>query len=510
MISRSAAVAMLRRLASSDVTVIAFGQLLQQALMVITGIAVARMLGSADYGLINIVRNIFTALAILAPIGLDLALLKYMGRASDDTAGAERLVARLRLVVLAINLPVALIGGLGLGRLLMAHIYVYPKFDLMLLVTLLALPVSADLSILGAYYRARGRPGAYALMSSYVQPIARLVLVAAAFWLSPTALAIITINTLQILISAAFVWTHFTLWRRADRNAPTTPLQSAPLRSDWAAVRMVLADSSWMALNLFVYGMMRFVDVLVLGAFAPAKEVGAYAALSTIAQLVQVWPFSASQTLGPNISRHYHAGDVASIRRELNEYIQFAAIVAGYVFAGVAAFGTQLNFVFGKSFVFGPVIALLLPLGWLLSATLAPVGFCLSMTGRHRAELAILTAGGGILLLTCYLFTPLWGSVGAASSVCLTFALINITRFYYVSRTLGFTPGRLLDIFPPIAAAAFAYGAKALVGLMLEPSLLSLLLGCGLYSMAFAALAYLLVMRGDGREAFRRLMFRAS
>jgi O-antigen/teichoic acid export membrane protein len=405
---------------------------------------------------------------------------------------------------------VSLIGGLILGRVLMAHVYMYKNFDLMLLITLVALPISADLSVLGAYYRSRGRPGAYALMSSYVQPIARVVLVAAAFVWAPTALAVITINTLQIAISAAFVWTHFALWRRADRRTAEWRAE-APVSAggDWAAVRMVLSDSCWMAMNMFVYGMMRFVDILVLGAYVPAKVVGAYAALSTIAQLVQVWPFAASQTLGPNISRLYHAGDAAGMKKELNEYIQFASIVASFIFAGVAAFGTQLNFIFGKSFTFDPGIAFLLPLGWLLSATLAPVGFSLSMTGRHRAELVILVAGGVVLVVTCNLFVPLWGAIGAASAVCITFGLINVSRFYYVARTIGFTPGELSDFLPPFAGVALAYGAHELIGLALPSSLVSMLAGCVLYTCAYFGLAYWFIARRGGSQGLQRILFRS-
>jgi O-antigen/teichoic acid export membrane protein len=502
----------LKQLLGSDVAIIAGGQLLLQALTVVTGVAIARMLQSSGYGVVNIVRNIFTALAILAPLGLDLALLKYIGRGDRDLASADRLVARLRLIVLLLNLPIVLIGGLLLGRVLMHHVYPYKQFDIMLTITLLALPISADLAVLSAYYRSRSRPGLFALMTLYVQPIARVLLVALAFTFAPGALAVVAINTLQIAISAIFVWTHYLLWRRqtprpdASASAPPAKPARGPA-SEWALVRSVLGDSIWMAMSLFIYGMMRFVDILVLGAFAPARVVGAYAALSTVAQLVQVWPLATSQTLGPTVSRLYYAGDIKGMRRELSEYIQFASIAAGFIFGGVAAFGTQLDLVFGKSFVFDPGIAFLMPLGYLLSASLAPMGYALSMTGRHRAELVILAIGGVVLIGGCYLLTPHWQAIGAATAVCLTFALINISRFVYVSKTIGFIPGRLVDLVPPVIALALAYAAKALMVATLPHNLLSLLAGCVVYTVAYGSLIALMFLRGEGRQQLQRLLF---
>ncbi len=500
----------LKRLMGSDVAVIAFGQLLQQILTVGTGVAIARMLQSSGYGVVNIARNIFIPLAILAPIGLDAALLKFIGRGDRDLASTKRIVTRLRLIVLAINLPVALLGGLLFGRVLMDHVYRYDQFDLMLTITLLALPISADLAVLGAYYRSRNRPGSFSLMTLYVQLAARVVLVILAMAFAPTTLTVVMINSAQMAISGVFVWVHFGLWNRSDaaKATPAAPVKDPEiLKAERAMTKTILGDSVWMATSMFVYGMMRFVDILVLGAFAPARVVGAYAALSTVAQLVQVWPQATSQTLGPTVSRLYYAGDLQGMKRELSDYLQFASIAAGFIFGGVAAFGSQLDLIFGKSFVFLPGIALLMPLGYLLSATLSPMGFALSMTGRHRAELVILAVGGVVLLGGCYLLAPRWQAIGTAGAVCLAFAVINISRFVYVAKTIGFVPGKLVDFVPPVVAVVVAYLSQKLMVATLPHNLISLMAGCVVYTVGYCGLIYVMFIRGEGRQRLNKLLF---
>ena len=495
-----------RRIFTTDVTVVAGGQLVQQALSLVTGIMVGRMVGAAGYGLINIVRNIYSPLQILAPLGLDLALLKYVGRGDRDLASTNRIVRRLRIIVLSVNLALALITGLGVGRILMGRVYHYPNFDVMLLITMIALPIASDLAVLGAYYRSRGRPASFALLTLYVQPLVRLALIGLAFFVSPTPEAVITIGTLQVAVSAICVGAHFAKWRKADGAEPGAVASVEQSAEERRMVTVILSDSIWMAVSLFVYGMMRFVDILVLGAYAPARVVGAYAALSTLAQLVSVWPMASSQTLGPKISQHFHAGDMAALRRALNDYIQFASVMAGFLFGGVAGFGDHLDLLFGKSFVFQPAIAFLMPLGYLISATLGPMGYSLSMTGKHRAELVFLIVGAIVLWLACYLLVPRYWDVGAALSVCVAFTIVNVLRFLWVGRTLGFIPGRLWDFAPPIIAAGLAYAARLAMDALLPRTLPTLILGCVVYAAAFAGAAYQFLLTGEGRAKVRSLL----
>lgn len=495
----------LLRLTKSDTLVVAGGQLVQQALALVTGVIVGRMIGAAGYGVVNIVRNILTPLIVLAPLGLDLALLKYIGRGDRTLESTHQVLRRLRLVVLAVNLPIALVAGLGGGRVLMAHVYRYPHFDVMLFVALLALPLVADIAVLSAYYKSRQRPAAFALRTLYLQPVVRLALVGLAFLFARSAEAVVCIGTIQVAISAVVVRTSFARWRRREAEAPKAASGGSLQGDEWKAARTILSDSLWMSLNMFVYGMMRYVDVLVLGAFAAASVVGSYTALGSVAQLVAVWPMASSQTLGPNISRYYHARDYAAVRRSLGEYLHFSSVMSGFLFAGVAAFGDHLDLLFGHSFHFRPLIAFLMPLGYLISATLGPTGFALSMTGRHRAELVVLILGSAALWLLCVVLIPPFGDVGAATAVCLSFTLVNVMRFLWVGRTLGFIPGRLADLAPPVIATALAFGIKLAILAELPRTLPALLLACVLYALAYALVAYRFLLGEDGRARVNAL-----
>ena len=61
---------------------------------------------------------------------------------------------------------------------------------------------------MSAVYRARGRPGLYALMTVYLQPFLRLVMIGIAILIWPTVIAVVAINTIQILFSSLAVIFH--------------------------------------------------------------------------------------------------------------------------------------------------------------------------------------------------------------------------------------------------------------------------------------------------------------
>ncbi|MFG1379739.1 oligosaccharide flippase family protein [Xanthobacter autotrophicus] len=501
------------RLAKSEVTIVAFGQIVQQILTLCTGIIIARSIGSDGYGLVNLQKALFTAALLVAPLGLDLALLRYCGQHPMDAPQTLATITSLRVISLIVNTGMLAFFVLFLGDFLEQSVFRHSEFAYLFIITMIALPMAADLAILGACYRVLERPGMYALMTIYLQSIVRVILVVIVIYFVPTVAAVVYINTIQIVLSAGVVAVHYRRLaasvRRTDGGDAQVPARRPWMSAQaWTNARKILGDSVFMAMNLFVYGVMRFLDILMLGSMAAARDVGEYGAVSTISQLIQVYPLAMSQTLGPRIARLYHAGDIVGLRDALNRYIQLATLVASFIFAGIAAFGTRLDLLFGASFSFHADVAFLVPLGYLLSATLAPTGYALSMTGRHRSELVILVVGAACLIGLGLLLIPSHGQLGAAIAVAVSFGLVNIIRFMFVARYFKFRPGRLLDLVPPVLGLAIAFGARELVALAMERSLVSTIVGCVIYAAVYGTIVWLCLLPPGMRAALAASVMR--
>ena len=256
-----------------------------------------------------------------------------------------------------------------------------------------------------------------------------------------------------------------------------------------------------MAMLLLLYQAMRFVDVLVLSALTTARIAGEYAAMSMVAQLISIYPNAISQTLGPRIAALYAAGDRDGMYREFRQYLRQASLLGGYLFGGIAVFGTDLDLLFGPEFHFPVMLAGLLALGWYISAVLAPLGYALSMTGRHRQEFVILASGAGVLLAALFAFVPLLGGVGAALAVALSFLVINVVRSVRVIRVLGRNPLSARDLLPPLLFLGLAALASTLDQVVAGRSIALLLVECVAYTLlSAAAYGFLLAVPAERRR----------
>lgn len=471
--------------AKSDVLLAVAAQIFQQIATFLTGIMIARAIGVEQYGISNLVRNTFTIAAIVGPLGLEIWLLRFYGVQRAQGREIRETLGFMRSVCLCINIGLLICIFLPYDYAVSHFIYKYPNFIVLLGLSLLVVPVAADLSLLGSVYKAESRFGAYSVLTVGVQSLVRVLLVGTVLQLSPTVLTVVLINIAQLVLSYAGTLLHFR--RRLQARIPIPQVIEEVGRGARRAIE-ILSVSIWFAGSTLVYSALRLVDVLLLGAFSTAKAVGEYSALSAVAQLVQLYPLAASQRIGPQVAAAYERDDMEGMRAIYRRYARQSSLVAGFVFGGVAYFGSHLDLLFGKSFAFQPAVAGLIAFGHLLSAIFAPLGFCLSMTGRHRLEFGILLGGVVVLVTACCLLIPIYDQAGCAMSVALAFATVNVARSALVFRIFGFFPATWRDALPPLAALPLAAGADFLVRPLGERTVLATGLACGLYAAFYLVL----------------------
>jgi len=445
-------------------------QVAQIAVGVLTSTLIGRVLGPESFGTVNVLRNALMLALTLTPLGLDIALLKYLcaGDAGDLTKAA--VVKRLRAFAFAASMSlwfgVALAAALGgLGRL-----FPLPNIGQLAVLAFAALPFATDAAILGAVYRAERRVALYAWLGIGAQSAFRLLAVPLALLLTPSTAIVVVIGAAQAAMSSLLLW--------ADRRRRIQTFALVPS----GAIANIVDESRWMAMSVFVAALMRSADVLFLGALAPAREVGAYAAVAMLSQLIAVVPMAASQTLGPRIASAYATQAPGAVQKELTRYLGIAAPVSAFLFGGIVAFGPRLDLLFGQRYEFDPIVCFLVPFGQLLSAGLGPMGFALSMTGRHRTENAILVVGGLALALGCFLAVPAYGARGAAGCVVAVFFCVNLARFVRVAAIHGGAPGHWRDLAAAPLALVLALVCATASARWGGRNLASVALGCVAYT----------------------------
>ena len=440
---------------AKDVALYFGGTLLTQAITFVTGISVARWIGPSAYGTLSLARNVYQALAIIAPLGLDLSLLRHLGENGDDWAGSFAQVSRLRLLAAIVNSLVLAVTVIFVAPLLQLYVYHTPHFALYLDLTLSALPFAADIAILTACLRALGSVDLQNIASLYLQPVVRMIALIVLVLIG-LGVAGVAVSTTFGAAAACGIMTLAV--RQARRRREILP--RVLTLEDRAAIRRVLGYSGWLAVMMFLYNFLRNVDVLVLGRFRSTAEVGEYAALSTIAFTIQIFPFALGQTLAPTVARSYAQGDLAAMRATLSDYLRKAVLLTSPLFAGVAVFGPWLDLLFGSKYHFSSSLSLNLAVAYMISGALGQMGVSLTMTGRHRQEFAVLVVGTGLAVAACVLLAPRYGGNGVAIGITLGYLFTNGVRTFLSARFMGGLDISLGHLGPPLVCLVLAYALR--------------------------------------------------
>ena len=492
-----------------DATLYAGGLLFQQAISFIAGVAMARWLGPLGYGQVSLARSVYALAVIVAPLGLDLSLLRHLGEGAAPWPAKLKQVRTLRRIVAGVNGAVALGVALAAGPWLQAHVYRQPGFALELATAFAALPFAADLAILTALARAMGRVAPASLASLYLQPIVRTAALAALLGLGWGSCGVLA--AAGIGLAAADLALGWSLKRGRLPEAPADGAASGGATSGGLA--RLSGYSGWMAAMLLAYNGLKLVDVLALGHARPAREVGDYAALSAIVQLVGLYPVALSQTLAPTVAGLYARGELAAVRRELAAYLRRASLVAAPMFAGAAVFGPWLDLLFGPKYHFDPMLCLTLALGAYVSGVLGPMSVSLSMTGRHRLEFAILAAGGLASLAGCLALAPACGAQGVALATLGGYVLVNGARTLVSASIMGGFDGEASDLAIPASCLALAWIARVVAERLGSHDLLTAAVTAGALLAAYAGLYVGVLLRPQertGLAAFSRLRWRSA
>jgi O-antigen/teichoic acid export membrane protein len=458
----------------------------------LAGIVIARVIGANQFGMFNVARSLLESCGIVSPLGLDLALQRHLGSAPELLSTRLRQLTFFRLLNFSVAIIPPALAATGLSSYVEQSIYRYPDFANVLLVTLIALPFATDIAVLGGAYRGVLNPAPFMLANFVVQPTVRLIIMGLMFVLGFRLWAVVVATCASYIIS----WAVLALVARKDLSGSGSPDQW-----DWADIRSVLLYSPSLGASLVFVVWIRSADSLFLGYFGSATDVGQYAAILMVAQLISLLGDALGQTLGPRIARRYWNNDLAAIEDLLSENIRRITLVSAPIFAAILFWGDRIDLVLGPTFAVDARVVALVAARIFVQTIFGYSGFALSMTGWHLRETMLLGCGFLLSVIACSVLVPLFGQIGAALASFTTMSMINFVRCVLVLRMF-----RIRIIGKSVATAtALAVTTAGTVWLLLRPiddrTLLFTLFEAAVFLTLFAAAACTLLMTDQDRDA---------
>ncbi len=399
-------------------------------------VLLARVLGAHDFGIYAYALAVVTLIAVPAQFGIPMLVLRHAAgyEAQGDWERLRGLLRRAAQAVLALAAALALIAG-GIGALLAERLPAgsFATFAW----ALLLLPLLALSALTGAAVRGLRHVVAGQLSESVGRQIPLLALVGAALALG-YGLSAQTAMALHAVSAGLALGVGVVLLKRW---LPDPARQAKPRYEDRAWARTVLP----LALMASAHALSAYTDVVMLGLFRPAAEVGVYQVAAQTAMLVVFGLGAVNMVVAPNISRLHALADHARLQRMVTGSAR--VVLAGALpvaFVLILLGGVLLEWVFGAEFARGHAPLAILAAGQLVNAAAGSVGFLLNMTGHERdTAVGVGIAAVANVLLNLALIPP-FGMVGAAAATAVTLAAWNVILCRQVYRRIGIVSSPLV------------------------------------------------------------------
>ncbi len=383
------------------------------------GIIFAKLLGAADFGIINLARSIFAVVIVLSPFGLDLALQRHIGglKASAATIAAEVFWPRLFTFLISVIIVVGLL--LGGADFLEQTLFQHTSFGIVFAVTMAALPFATDLGVLGGAYRGIGEPIPSLLANAVVQPTFRILLILALFPMVGGLRAVIYGTLLSFVI--AWLYAAILFHRRL-------PIDFSELREALPAAKTIFRYAPLLGLGNFLFMIARSLDVLFLGHFSTTADVGRYAVVNMTGQLVGMVGISLGQTLGTNLAAAAAVGNFDKITKLLSDIMRLASLLSAPFCIAITVWGQDIDLLLGPSYQIPMAVFALVALTQWVVTTMNYGSWALVTTGRNLLELFNNILIVVVEAIACFLLVPRYGIVGAAAASFIALSTLAIAR----------------------------------------------------------------------------------
>ena len=425
----AAAARLLRRGASGALLVQVGGA----GFSLIVNVLLARLVGKSQYGIYAYAMSWVSVLVVLALLGQSSSVVRfvpvYLHRKEWDTLrglrrGASGIVLAGSVVIMLVGAAVVFALRNRMGDATLQT----------MLAGFLLLPLLAQLGLNGGFFRGYKRAVSAGAYNSLVRPVFFIALVLALAL--PLGLRLTARDIMLANVIAALAAVGCSEWQ-LSRGWPAATKRVKPSYDSRAWFKLGRQLFLLAAIGI----VSNRVDVLILGGFAGADEVGPYYAAVRLAAIAAYGLTAVNTILAPMIAESYAVEDHATMAKLVHHAAKLTFVVTVTVGIGIAVAGYWVLGLFGKGFAEAAFIPLLIILaGQCISAAAGPVGFLMTMTRYERQASWFMALAATLNIVLSVALIPLFGLVGAAIASAAGIVAWNLSGLLFVRSRLDVNP----------------------------------------------------------------------
>ncbi|MDN6279756.1 MAG: flippase [Psychroflexus sp.] len=384
---------------------------------------IARVFGASVNGLVALSFSILMMVSMLGRLGIDLNLVKYY--ADDDNFKND---SGLFLKVWAKALVFSSVLGL-LVFLFRSEIAIY-LFDKPQLIpyikwTAPAIPLWVSVLLSASVFRARKNNKTYSFLDKTGRFVLALIILLILYYFSQDPIITMKAHFYGTLILAIF---SFIATLKSFESIKIIPKQNS-----W----QFLKESFPMMLSSTILVFLGWIDTFILGMFETDDVVGVYSIALKVATLTSFSLQAINSILAPKIAAAYKQDEMEKFKKLIKFSTKLNFFTTIIVVAIIIVFHQWILEFFGKEFIAGATVLILLCIGQLVNSISGSVGVILQMTGHQRKYRNIVFLALIVNVVLNISLTPFYGAIGIAISTVVSMALWNIIGAIYLKRKMN-------------------------------------------------------------------------
>ncbi len=389
------------------------------ALLYLSQIALARWMGSEQYGIYVFVWTCVLLAGALSHLGLNLGIIRLipLHRERGEFDHLRGLINGGRAFALLAGTAVALAGCAGLW---LFSTYISNDYAMAAYLALVCVPLYALTDVQDGIGRGNGWMAA-ALIPPYVlRPLLILLAMAAAYAAGYPMVA-------TTAAKAAIVSTWLTgivqgLWINRSMIAA------------FGRGPQVYEPRLWMASSLPLLAisgceiLLQNTDVLVLSKLTTPTDVAIYFAAGKTMSLIMFVHYAVGSAMASKFASFKARGDETGLRDCVRDAVNWTFWPSLAAAVAILALGRPLLSLFGPQFVTGYPVMAILVVGFLTRSAMGPAEFLLNMLGEQKLCALVMITAAIVNIVLNVTLVPRYGIEGAATATAIalmTAAILN-------------------------------------------------------------------------------------
>ncbi|MBM7571382.1 oligosaccharide flippase family protein [Aquibacillus albus] len=392
---------------------------------------IAKIYGASSVGIYSIIQTLINIFVVLSVMGLDTTSLRLISQYKDgfNTNVSGYYYKRITIFILFSSSVVTSLV-LAISPVIKESFFGDINSYIPIIVVAIAIPFMSLLKVTSESFKGFNKVKSASLFIFVLVPLFNIIFIVILDLINSNGYLMPLITYLCSLIISSLLCFYFLLKYLYRTRTESKTVKNVSYRSLLKISLPMLVTSSMLLI-------MSWTDILMIGYFMNTNDVGIYSIAVKVATITSFTLTAVNTISAPKFSELFWKKEIIGLKKIVETSSKLIFLSSTPILFFIFFFSKDILSLFGKEFIGGWFVLIILGMGQFINSITGSVGYLLNMTGNQKVyrNIAITSALCNILLN--FILIPLFGLMGAAIATAFSTALLNIGSTIQVKRIFG-------------------------------------------------------------------------